>query len=365
MGLNDEYASAPQTQFAADARSGLELLDLNQTVTFTKYVKTVLPLDGYVFWVKADLLSDSALLNSSNLNETLLNDSPTIATPADQIQVNGSLHFSYGANQGETENKAILGVRFTSEQEIQDFKLIDPQTIYIGEFLGSKFAFSATGVGDNGRGGNYEQAGIFHYYGEAINPVLLTQIIDDPTQLDTSNVITSNSLAFWLGMDATNPVAQYRPTQGIKLYPSFLVPQNLPPTYGVVSIDPETTSALQAFPRIDSNYNHYQLVTEKVKITLYGLRNFNALDFVDYVINYSEDTDNFGIMNMPVIRDEKRNQVELSIIAMKKTVEFEINYYQTRIVDVARQLILQAIPTVNFGGLPQYIVNTDVNNNIV
>jgi hypothetical protein len=28
---------------------------MGQTITFTEYVKVILPLDGFIFWVKADI----------------------------------------------------------------------------------------------------------------------------------------------------------------------------------------------------------------------------------------------------------------------------------------------------------------------
>ena len=57
------------------------------------------------------------------------------------------------------------------------------------------------------------------------------------------------------------------------------------------------------------------------------------------------------MMSQPVVRDDKRTQAELGTIAMKKVVDFEISYYQERINDVARQMILSAIPAFNIGGL--------------
>ena len=64
---------------------------------------------------------------------------------------------------------------------------------------------------------------------------------------------------------------------------------------------------------------------------------------MDTVNQYSLDTDSIGIMNMPIVRDEKRPQSELQVIAMKKTIEFDVSYYQTRINDIARQLIESCI----------------------
>ena len=48
-------------------------------------------------------------------------------------------------------------------------------------------------------------------------------------------------------------------------------------------------------------------------------------------------------MNMPIMRDEKRGQMELQAIAMKKTIEIDVSYYQARINDIARQLIESCI----------------------
>ena len=75
----------------------------------------------------------------------------------------------------------------------------------------------------------------------------------------------------------------------------------------------------------------------------------NLLDFVDFVGQLSLDPAyGFGIMNQPVVRDEKRTQSEINAIAMKKTVEFQIDYNQTRVNDLARQLIKKVVPTYVF-----------------
>jgi len=51
---------------------------------------------------------------------------------------------------------------------------------------------------------------------------------------------------------------------------------------------------------------------------------------------------------MPIIRDEVRTQSELNVRGMKKSIEFEISYYQSVAQDIARQLILSSIPTYTF-----------------
>ncbi len=57
-----EGASAKQN-IAAALAGGVETLSLQQEITFTQYVRLVLPLDGFVFWVRSDLLTASALFS--------------------------------------------------------------------------------------------------------------------------------------------------------------------------------------------------------------------------------------------------------------------------------------------------------------
>ena len=49
------------------------------------------------------------------------------------------------------------------------------------------------------------------------------------------------------------------------------------------------------------------------------------------------------------MRDQKREQAELGILAMKKTINFKVSYLQQSMPDVARVLIEKATATM----LPQ------------
>ena len=49
---------------------------------------------------------------------------------------------------------------------------------------------------------------------------------------------------------------------------------------------------------------------------------------------------------MPVIRDHKRTQAEIMAIALKKSIEFDVSYYQQTADAIARQLITSA--TISF-----------------
>lgn len=303
MATLNEAANA-QSQANSDL-AGSKLLSRDAVVTFARYIRQVLPLDGYVFWIK---------------------------TLTDTVQ--GSLHYTTDKRQLEDETIAINRVRFTTGHEIQLFNDVSSTVMWVGIYQGLKFAFT--------RGIDFFAAsGVYHYDGDAVYPALETQLVDQGSQFGDKTLIVSNSLPAWLTLVNYDPIwlAPLNPT--IPLFPSFAVPDNFPPPYGAVHITPNQTQAMQASPWLGPRYSHYQLASDAVRITLYGATNSMAEDFVDLVNSYIRDYGDgtIGLMNMPIVRDEKRTQAELGILAMKKTVEFEVSYYQTRINDLARQLI--------------------------
>lgn len=331
--------SGAKPQLASGLAEGVNTLSGNEQITFTLYVKLVLPLDGYVFWVNAALLTDTAIYNAAQYDR-LLYDNYNGAVPARSITAQGSFHLAQELHQLDDRTTVYNHITFTSLQPIQDFNLINPQLIYVATYQNVQFAFSRK---DN----YYKQADLYHYRGDALYSIMDTQLIDSMTDFDTTSVIVSNSLPIWLSLN------QYFP-----MYPSYLVEQNLPPPYASVEIIPSNTEALGQFPIVNnvlinggatpstqSTIN--QLATDTVKISIYGIRNNEALNFANYVFQYSMNTDNIGIQNMPIMQDEKVTQPEFGIIAMKKTITFKVSYYQNTVNNVAQQLIKKAFISVS------------------
>ena len=326
-------AAQAKSQLGSGLAQGVETISGNEQITFTLYVKLVLPLDGYVFWVNASLLTDSALFNASQYNALLYNNYPE-GVPPRQLVAKGSFHFSSDVQMLEDRQSVFNHTIFTSLVEISDFNLINPQFMYVAEYEGMKFAF-------NRRENFYKQADLYHYRGDALYSVMDTQLIDTMTGFDTTSVIVSNSLPIWLALNQFFP-----------MYPSYLVDQNIPPVYAAVDIAPANTIALQDFPLLDPDSNPWQLVKDTVKITIYGIRNHDAINFVQYILDYSRNTDAIGLMNMPVIQDEKMIQSELGILAQKKTITFEVSYYQTTVNNIARKLIEHAFISLTASTIP-------------
>jgi hypothetical protein len=335
MSTIDEAITA-KTPLGSDLAAGVESLSLDQEITFTLYRRLILPLDGYAFWVKADMISASAMFNQTTFNRTGFNVMPTVALEAPTFTAKGSLHFATDTRQEESETYSASRVTFTAEEEVQNLGSIAPNTLWIGSFGEIRFAFSS-------RGSFYKQADLFHYLGFAIYADMETQIIDSPIGFRRRQVV-SNSLPGWLAINNYQPPYGFG-NPGIVLYPSFLVPDNIHPPFAAVHIDPNSTTAMSAVPLIGPDSSHSQLCADRVRLTIWGLNNDSGTDLMDCIFQYARDADVFGITNMPVLRDEKRTQSELLTLAMKKSADFEVSYQQGRQRDIAQQYITSVIPS--------------------
>lgn len=312
-------------QMASALSAGLDAVDLEQTVTFTQYRRVVLPADGFVFWVRADLLSPSALLNTTLINRNTPNQ-PALVTPvAPTIVARGSLHHTTVNKQDPDESFAINRMIFTSKDKVNDLTDIAPDSLYIAEQGNLKYCFSSRSMW-------YKQAALHHYSGDAIYPTLQSQIVDNPATLNLTDRVVSNSLPIWLGLNSLFPI-----------YPELLVPDNVAPPYGVVNIGEQDTTALQAGPMRDGTGSRWQLAKDTVRIVTYGVRNDQIMDWLDTVSDYTlANPGIMGVMNSPLPKEAHRGQTEISAKAQKKVIVFEVSYYQNRIRDLALQLIKSA-----------------------
>ena len=292
----------------------VEQLDLNQEIQFQTYSRVVLPIDGYVFWKPS--------------------------TPA--VTVKGSLHFTQNQEQNEEETFGLAQVVMTTRHRLVEFDSMPPNQLLVGSWMSTdgntRFRFTLSA--QNGR---YRAAGLWHYSGRSVPPALAIQLLDQDGTIDPSRAITSNSLALWLELNTYKSFWSSQFKTPVTLYPSDLVEPNLIPPYGVVHIGGNDTRALQSAPYLDASYSSWQLAADRVRVTLYGLQSDEAIAFHNAVLAYSRDTDNFGIMNMPIPRDDKRIEPGMQAIAMKKTIEYEVSYIQARVAQVARELIRKAI----------------------
>lgn len=286
----EEAASRTQSALTAVLHSAVETISDHQQVTFTLYVRQVLPLDGYVFWIRA------SEVNADVLRRRGLEDAPKTLTIA------GSLHRQVVSEQTETASQSVNHLIFTPLAPIDDFNVAHPVAMYLGDYEGVRFSFSRMES-------QYTPSGIFHYRGTAVRASLKPQIIDHIDEIDNT-LILSNSIPVWMSLNRFAPV-----------YPSWLSPSDEPPPYIVADVRETRPIQIAADGFIRS-----QLVQDRVRVTLYGLNNAQSLAYVDYIVNTALEEETFGITNSPVVVDDKLSQVEINALAKKKHVDFDINY---------------------------------------
>jgi hypothetical protein len=319
-----EAAGPGGSQMAAAQAAGIDVISGGATIQFKLYRRVVLPIDGFVFWVRADVLNQGSQMNGQPLNSAPLNTmSQTLGVATKQIRPS-SLHHTTINQREETQSFSLQTMTLTAQEPVDFLTEIAPTDLWVGEHGAFRFAFSR-------RTGFYRQANTYHYKGDALYPSMESQLIEYPEQMDYRQVV-SNSLPIWLSIPSP-----------FQLYPGYLVPDNLMPPYGVVHIGDDATAPLQSFSIVDSQSSRFQLVRDQVRITTYGVRNDDILDWIETVIQYTLDHPSLiGLMNSPVPHDDKYGQVEFGVLAQKKTTPFEVNYYQTRMQQLSRQLITSA-----------------------
>ena len=310
--------NSSQSQIASGLITGVQTLSAQGTVVFTLYVAQVLPVDQTLFWVL-----------STEVNGVVLMHLFDAQMPAAKITVTPvSLHHAIETEQREDDTFGRTEVILTTNQEIKDLNQLAPQALYLATIAGVQYSFSQQRA-------YYDQAGLYHYRGIAVEPAMASQVINSAADFNSMQVV-SNSLPYWLSISTNVPMT----------YTSYLVPANTKPPYAVIHVEPERTEAIQALPAIDVHGTPWQLAHDDVVITLYGLTNMAALQYLQDVINWIGLNDNqMGLMSMPIIKDMKRTQRELTTLAEKKTIRFRVSYYQTAALDIAQKLIEHATMT--------------------
>ena len=179
-----------RTPLGAALKQGLDTLSYNQTIEFELYRRLVLPIDGYVYWVKDQ--------------------------SADTLKVMGSLHYNSDLIKANDNTQPTTRVVFSSQELVRDFTEINPDTLYLAWFEGTQFAFSSLAA-------HYQQADLWHYIGNGNFSEYGNLVVDSISQLPTEQII-SNSLPSWLAINSYNPLypvlVNFPP---IPLFPEFLM----------------------------------------------------------------------------------------------------------------------------------------------
>ena len=262
---------------------GLEQLSNKQTLTFSKYLRQVVSQDGFVYWV--------------NTGQTM--------------QAVGSLHYATSQDQNEDETLGVNSVIFTSEVPIEAFNAINEGVLWIAQWAVPSGA--TIQIAFSRQGPYYQQADLWHYSGFAVYPALSSQILQSASDIP-SGPIVSDSLPIWLSLPTQLASTIGSQAPDVPVYASFLIPENIAPPY--IAAHVISTMALGPFPigtwpapSAGSNlYNvaDSQLIADEVRLTFYGLNNQQARQYLNALIQYSENSDAFGFMCKPALWSSNR-----------------------------------------------------------
>jgi len=286
---------------------GIESISQDFELTFTLYNRVVLPLDGLVFWVAT----------------------------ATTEQVYGAFHFAINTQQDEACTEGVVDSVFTTQMEIDDLIASGPTTKWIASIDGLLIAFTKTTK-------FFQPANTYHYVGRALLPTEASQVVT--TAPNVHLLIASNSLPAFILLNTYTPPysSPYIPTALPTIYPSYLVPANTKPPYATVHI--ERSEPLAPIPLLDANSNPYQLTSDDVKITMFGLSNNQAALLRDAIVQFSQDQEVIGLQgDIGAIRDERAPQSDFLIIAQKKTLSFRVAYTQNAVIAFARK-VFKTVP---------------------
>src|SRR5690242_11561316 len=128
--------------------AGIADISQQQSVSFGVYTRYVLPLDGFVFWLKTG-----------------------------EISAQGSIHWMSERYQDESETATRNSIVFTTGSGLSDLNNGPTDSLLVGDVEGQRYAFTR-------QGWFYPPASIWHYTGDALQPSELTQLIDHPSQLN-------------------------------------------------------------------------------------------------------------------------------------------------------------------------------------
>lgn len=295
-------------------KGGLDDISYNEDVIFHEYRRKVLPLDGFLFWVK------------TYVSRT----------------VSGSLHVSTHSQSTEIENYDLSQLVFSTTENIHTFHSTQADRVWVGHVGPIRFLIGA-------QKNTFKEAGLFHYSAETIPPSHRPQFIETEAELDGYTPVVGTSLPLFLSLPTdTTPALNWCPwPKDVPVFPSFSAPDNQEPPYIIVHNDPHKVQSAGMGAVDPLTGDTHQILQEHVRLTLVGLPHTQAANVRDYILHWALlHSDVLGIVNTPVLTDEKRALNEASALAMIKTLELDVMYSQNTVRHTALKLINTAKVTM-------------------
>lgn len=289
---------------------GYAVSTLSQAREFdlVKYTAYRNPVDGYPYWLKTSEVQ----------------------------KIQGSLHNRAIQENTQDHSNNRNTIILTTMEQIKGFDVVDPSVAYFITVAMDDPAIVDGGplvIGFNSADSYYQEAGAFHYMGEAVYPNFRQFIVDSPTGW-LASLIPSNSLPILL-----DQIADY----GVAVYASWAVPANISTPY--ISVDIPASKTINSAPIYDyagSNKFINQFKIDDVELITYNMGAVNTQALVSHIYDVSQRPALFGITKIPQVHEVPAVQSEYGIRADKKSVKMSISYWLSNSSTVVRKTITQA-----------------------
>lgn len=274
-------------------------------VTYTKYTNTA---DGFVYWLKTATVQ----------------------------KIRGSLHNRAVQENEQDHTNSRNTIVLTTSDQIKGFDEPNPQTAYFITIALDDPAIVDGGpmvIGFNSADNYYQEAGAYHYMGQAVFPNFRRFIIDDPLTF-LASIIPVNSLPILL-----DQIADY----GVATYAAWAVPANLTTPY--ISVAIQTSKTINSLPVYDysgSNKFINQFKIDDVELVAYNMGAASTQELISHIFDVSQRPALFGITKIPQVQDVPAVQSEYGIRADKKSVKMSVSYWLSTASSVVRKTITQA-----------------------
>jgi hypothetical protein len=274
-------------------------------VTYTKYTNTA---DGFVYWLKTATVQ----------------------------KIRGSLHNRAVQENEQDHTNSRNTIILTTQDQIKGFDETNPQSAYFITVALDDPAIVDGGpmvIGFNSADNYYQEAGAYHYMGQAVFPNFRRFIIDDPLTF-LASIIPTNSLPILLTQIAAS---------GVATYAAWAVPPNLTTPY--VSVAIQTSQTINSVPFYDSSLttkfiNQFRI--DEIELVAYNMGAANMQELISHIYDASMRPGLYGITKLPQVQDVPAVQSEYGIRADKKSVKMSVSYWLSTASTVVRKTITQA-----------------------
>ncbi|CAI3958064.1 unnamed protein product [Commensalibacter communis] len=286
------------SEYGNAIQSGLDVMRLDQKLDISYYQKTILPYDGFVFWVKM----------------------------RKKTSIDAMIHYTDELKHEDQSFYNDANLIITTKEYLFDFFQNDLEILPVFDYEGKQYAIRRSGQ-------NTQHATIFHNFARIIEPQFQSLFLNNKKDFTRKTVQFSNSISrFILLANGYFDLVKIP----YEIYPEWLVPFNKKPPYITIGIsETEALNVGHKRTMVEGKETFINPAKDHIELNLYGLDNHEAINFLATLEKWSLIYQQIGFLNIPRVTDLHNTQNEIGSLSQKKVIEIEVFYYQSANIDEA------------------------------